>query len=249
MITLAGIFSAPIKSFALMPHNEAYVGFKGIPSDRRFYVIDSNGALLTQRDCTRLTLIKSEFHDSRNELSIRFPDGSKISAEPVLGGKIATKLWGRRFNGHIIDGDWNHAISEFCGFQVRLVKSEFEGSCYDEYPLSILSKGSARSLETEGFQSIDIRRFRPSILLDGLNPLDENAWVGALISIGDDVVVKVEVKDPRCSIISNNPDDGLQDVDMVSRLKSASSDIYLGVYGLVVKPGRIAVGDNIVVNV
>ena len=249
MITLSGIFSAPIKSFALIPHQEVYVGYKGLLGDRRFYLIDSKGKLITQRNCTRLALIRCGFLESKNELSIILPDGRIIRGEPALGRKIRTMLWGRRFNGHIVDGDWNDVISEFCGFQVKLVKSEFEGNCYDEYPLSILSKDSAKSLESKEFQDIDIRRFRPSILIDGLNPFEENQWIGSSISIGNDLVVQIEGKDPRCSIVSNNPNDGFQDGDMLAHLRHVTSDIYLGVYGLVVKPGRIAIGDQISVNI
>ena len=249
MISISGIFSAPIKSFALIPHDEVYVGYKGITSDRRFYVVDSDGKLLTQRHCSRLALIKCGFLESENELSISFPDGALVNAEPVLGRKVGTKLWGRRFNGHIVDGDWNHAISEFCGFNVKLVKAEFEGDCYDEYPLSILAEESVQSIETMDLQNIDIRRFRPSIVMNGLDPFEENDWIGSSVCIGNDLVVQIEGKDPRCSIISNNPNSGSQDVDMINRLKSATSDIYLGTYGLVVKPGRISLGDQIMINV
>ena len=112
-----------------------------------------------------------------------------------------------------------------------------------------MAEESVQSIETMDLQNIDIRRFRPSIVMNGLDPFEENDWIGSSVCIGNDLVVQIEGKDPRCSIISNNPNSGSQDVDMINRLKSATSDIYLGIYGLVVKPGRISLGDQIMINV
>ena len=49
MAQISSIYTAPVKSFALNEHDHVEVDVHGISEDRRFYVIDVKGHLLTQR--------------------------------------------------------------------------------------------------------------------------------------------------------------------------------------------------------
>ena len=52
-------------------------------------------------------------------------------------------LWGRVVEGQaLVGGDWAEALSEFCGVELRLFESDKAGTCFDEYPVSIISQAS-----------------------------------------------------------------------------------------------------------
>ena len=79
MAQISSIYTAPVKSFALNEHDHVEVDVHGISEDRRFYVIDAKGHLLTQRQKGKLTQIKACYEEADNLLTLQFPDGNKLS--------------------------------------------------------------------------------------------------------------------------------------------------------------------------
>ncbi len=75
-------------------------------------------------------------------ITLRFPDGAELAGEPCLGEPVQTPIWGRAVAGRVVEGGWSQALSEFCGQQVRLVRSDESGRCYDEYPISVMSQAT-----------------------------------------------------------------------------------------------------------
>ena len=241
MIAVDGIYSSPVKSLSLVHHHSAYVGFKGIEGDREFYLVNGDGKVVTQREFGKLVLIRAAYSADHGSLRMVFPDGLTVESPLVQGRKIVTRIWDRRVTGFMLDGDWSNALSYFCGFPVSLVQSEIRGQCFDEYPMSLLSDSSVQALD---ISPIDIRRFRPSLCLKGLGAFEEDTWLGSNLQIGDDLVVQIAARDPRCSIVCNDPNNGQADDDILMRVKKVTAGPYLGVYGLIVRPGIVTVGDK-----
>ena len=57
------------------------MGPQGIPEDRRFYLVDQRGRLLTQREMGKLTQIQARFDIASGQLDLEFPDGIALSAK------------------------------------------------------------------------------------------------------------------------------------------------------------------------
>jgi uncharacterized protein YcbX len=218
------------------------VGFRGIEGDREFYLVNGEGRLVTQRECGELVLIKAVYSPENELLRMDFPDGLVIEGSLIQARKITTRIWDRRVTGFILDGDWTEALSRFCGFPVALAKSEIRGQCFDEYPMSLLSDSSVQALDAE---SIDIRRFRPSLCLAGSEPFEEDTWIGSSLKIGDSLIVQIIARDPRCSIVCYDPDNGHRNDDVLTRVKTATEGPYLGVYGLIANAGTVTIGDAV----
>ncbi len=111
--------------------------------------------------------------------------------------------------------------------------------------LSLINLASVRALERLTGCTLDPRRFRANVYLDGLPAFAELSWVGRRVRLGD---CEVEVIRPtaRCRATSANPATGARDLEFPSLLARAVGHPNLGVYARVVKPARLRAGATVV---
>lgn len=248
MITVEAIYCAPVKSLGLVHPTSVYVVRHGIAEDRRLYVIDQHGRLVTQRTCGQLVQVTPDYQTQPEWLSLRFPDGRSYAGPLTLGEARITQIWGRYVPGRVVQGAWNQALSDVCGEEVTLVRSDEPGQAYDEYPVSLLSQASVDYLSQQAGETMpfDSRRFRPTFLLRGCTPHQEDEWLGGTIQIGPELRLRVLARDPRCAIITLDPTTGQRTVDtlqLIRHYRPSPRAAYFGVYGRVEHPGRVTVGD------
>lgn len=253
MITVAEINIAPVKSMALVPLESVNLELGGIRDDRRFYLVNQHGRLLTRRQVGKLAQLSTSWDEASERLTIRFPDGSELAGPPELDRPVWTIVWGRRVRGRALQGDWTPAISEFCGQPATLMMSDLPCQVFDEFPVSVLSRASVERLSSEmgmsGDQCLAADRFRPTLLLDGCETHEEDGWMNRTIAVGD-AVVRILAPDPRCAIIDQHPATGETDTDAVKSILNYRPNplaAYFGVYGIVEKPGQVSVGDSVAV--
>jgi uncharacterized protein len=105
---------------------------------------------------------------------------------------------------------------------------------------------TARQLGDEVGAPLDTRRFRANVYvdLDAATGFGENAWVGQRLRIGDNAQIAVLERDPRCKMITLDPDTGDANPE-VMRCVSKQHDGTAGVYGAVLVEGIIRRGDTI----
>lgn len=248
--TVSAINLAPVKSLGLLSADQADISFRGIEGDRRFIILDASGRVITQRQLGKLTLVTAEYSGPDNSLKMTFPDGRVIEGRPEPIESTATVLWGRVVEGRLIGGDWAEALSEFCGVELRLFESDNAGTCFDEYPVSVISQASIDYLTglTGGAKSFEAERFRPTLLLEGCEPHEEDTWLGKGIRIGERLRMRLIARDPRCAITTLDPSTGDRDFDTLRLILSYRPSVraaYFGVYGIVESPGTVSVGDEV----
>lgn len=251
MITVAEINIAPVKSMALAPLQSANFDLGGILDDRRFYLVNAQGRLLTRRQVGKLGQLVSSWDAEAEHLRIEFPGGSVLEGSPDLDRPVWTIVWGRRVRSRALQGDWMQAISEFCGQPATLMMSDLPCQVFDEFPVSVLSRASVERLSSEmgmaADQCLETDRFRPTLLLDGCEAHQEDGWMNRTMSVGD-AVVRVLAPDPRCAIVDQDPVTGETDTETVRSIlgyRPNALAAYFGVYGIVEKPGRVSVGDTV----
>ena len=111
------------------------------------------------------------------------------------------------------------------------------GQRYDVLPLTVLTDGMAHAV------GVDHRRFRPNILIGGVEELAETRWPGSYLRIGD-VLIGIRKRRSRCVMTTFDPDTLEQDPSVLQRVVSS----FAGTVALdcwVEAPGRIAVGDAV----
>lgn len=249
MRTVEAIHISPVKSLGLAHPRQVGVSDAGIVEDRRLFLINSRGRVVTQREVGRLVTIQAEYRSDPEWLRLSLPGGVVLEGGLETGESAGTRMWGRVVMGHVVIGDWNGALSDVCGEPVRLVRSLQPGQCYDEYPISLVASSSVELLNRyPAGVSFDSRRFRPNFLIGGCEPHEEDSWLGGVIQIGDQLRVRVVARDPRCAIISHDPDTGERDFDtpaLIAGYRTGLGVAYFGVYGIVERPGEVFTGDQV----
>lgn len=231
MPVVTGLFIYPVKSMQRIPLERAVLTVQGLKYDRNWMIVDENGTFITQRDMPVLASIKTEITTD----SLRFRDKSKHSFSIPLNGRggseIVTEVWGQSCKA-VDEGD---AISEWLTEKVgqhrqkalRLVRfkenyrrdvepdylkgEEAHTKFADGYPFLITSEESLSMLNdrlvSSGAYPVSMDRFRPNIVIRGLQPFKEND-IEELQS--QDGSLKFGLRKPckRCKVTTVDQDSG-----------------------------------------
>lgn len=127
-------------------------------------------------------------------------------------------------------------IRELAGDGARLVRTD-RGKRFDAAPILLCTDGA---LEAHG---ADRRRFRPNLVVAGVDGLTEREWVGRDLRISD-VRLRVVETCERCAVTTIDPDTIEIDPGILRRVNEEFEGI-MGVYCAVAKPGTIALGDEV----
>ena len=250
MITIQSMYISPVKSLGLAPINRAFLDKPGIAGDRAFFIIDAHGAMFTQRAFGPLVQIRTAYDAESGHLALSFPDGSAVAGVPELGDALDGSFFGMRdVGGRVVEGDWNEALSTFAGQPLRLIKADAAGTSFDAFPISLCSTASlealARAAETD---TVDGRRFRQNIYIEGASAHEEDTWLEAEVRVGA-ALLRVKMRDERCAITTLNPDTGEIDMNTLKIIASYRTDqpkqVNFGVYCTVAEPGEVSLGDNV----
>jgi len=226
----------------------------GVSGDRRFYLVDDEGALVNAKRLPALLTVRPTVDDGH--LILRFADDSTVEGDVRDSDEsIETIFFGRPVAGRIVDGPWAAALSEVAGKPVRLARTEREGDGYDRgrsAGASLVSTASLEALQTAAGvdRPVDGRRFRMTVGIDGVGPHAEDGWIGSRVRLGEAVVL-VREHVGRCAVTTRDPDTGVRDLETLDTLAEYRAHIPtkeplpFGVWCEVVEPGRVAVGDSV----
>jgi uncharacterized protein YcbX len=245
---------APVKGLALVHPGEVMLERTGVAENRRFHIVDARGRRYNQLRNGALVQIRPDYDPRGERLTLHFPDGSVADGEILLGDEVTTDFYGRPVTGRLVRGPWSEALSAWAGTPLRLVQSA-RGAAVDRGRghVSLISQASLEELaRNAGTDAVDGRRFRMLFELAGCEPHEEDGWVKRHLRIGDALVcLRGDVG--RCAITTQNPETGLPDLDTLRTISAyrgftANEDgerhLPFGVYGEVVEPGRVALGDS-----
>jgi uncharacterized protein YcbX len=127
-------------------------------------------------------------------------------------------------------------VEEAAGAGTRLVRSD-AGDRFDVLPLLVTTDGMFAAV------GYDRRRFRPNLVIAGVEGLAERQWEGARLRINETVIGMDDLR-ARCIMTTYDPDTGEQDVNVLRRIRGEFGGV-LGLNSYVINPGRVAVGDRV----
>jgi uncharacterized protein YcbX len=253
VISVSRLSVTPVKGLALQPYEEVLLTECGVEENRRFYVVDRVGFLVSGIDHGPLCTVRPAYDADRELLTLAFPDGSAVCGSAVASDEgVETYFWGPRLvTGRVVPGPFAAALSAFVGKEVRLVRADRPGDACDVESVTFLSDASVEELgRRAGLDAPpDGRRFRMLVGLGGCRPHEEDEWTGAAMRIGE-AVVRVGGPVPRCATTTRSPETGIRDLDTLHAIKAYrglrdAKNIDFGVYGDVERPGRVRVGDPV----
>jgi len=121
------------------------------------------------------------------------------------------------------------------------------GTYFDALPLHLLTTATLERLtKLNDTAKFDRRRFRPNVFITtpaGASGFVETDWCGRSLEIGH-AVIRCEMPTVRCSMTTQEQD-GLPKDPSVLRTIVRDANQNAGVYASVIRPGRVAVGDEV----
>jgi uncharacterized protein len=251
---IAWISVAPVKGMALEQRHEVRLEPFGVLENRRFHVIGEGGRLLNGKQLGELQQITASWEEETRRLVFRFPDGSAAEGTVELGESVTTSFYGREVEGRLVVGPWSEALTSFVGRELHLVQAVQPGGGLDRggAGVSILSTGSLEAMRrAAGVEDpIDPRRFRMLFGVEGIDPHEEDSWVGRRLRIGE-AAVAVQGNVGRCIVTSRHPATGVRNLptlDVLAEYRDGvetTEPLPFGIWAQVEQPGRVALGDPV----
>lgn len=117
---------------------------------------------------------------------------------------------------------------------------------YDAAPVSIISSQTVARIAEQSGTEANPWRFRPNLLVDleGAEAFDELNWVGRIARLGDTGRIAVTKVDERCVITTLDPATA-KPSPAILRYVAQHHKQCAGVYGVVLTPGEVCVGDTV----
>ena len=262
--TIARLFVYPIKSCAGVELQEALLIETGLEFDRAWMVVDAEGEFVSQRQLPRMALIRPQLRQS--EMVLRAPGMLALHiAFDRVEGPVRVKVWKDEvaaFDMGDIAAQWfTDFLSEpgqprrlrlvrFDPDHQRLSNLKWTGGVEapnqfaDGYPVLVASEGSLAELNTRlaaaGHGAVGIERFRPNIVLAGIEAHDEDRVDTLHITTQEGEAALKPVKPcTRCPIPDIDPATALSSPEVGDMLRTYRSDARVG--------GAITFGMNAIV--
>jgi uncharacterized protein len=127
-------------------------------------------------------------------------------------------------------------VIDIAGPGAHLVRDD-SAQRFDILPLLVATDGAITVFGHDG------RRLRPNIVIGGVDGLDERAWEGQCLKVGE-VVIGIEDLRMRCVMTTFDPDTQLQDRGILKEIvRKFDGKLALNCY--VIQGGEIRVGDSV----
>jgi uncharacterized protein YcbX len=239
----------PLKGGRHVAHPTSLLTARGPAGDRMFCLVDPTRDRVL-RTVENPTMVQAVARVSGETLVVDLPSGA-VEGTPIPTGDLRTvDYWGREAKVELLDGPWSAALSEHLGYAVRLARPVHAGDVVYGGSVTLVTTSSMSLLAQRVGHPVGSERFRATYLLDadGLAPHAEDTWVGREVRLGE-ATVRVRGVVPRCAVIDLDPATGVRDVPVLQTLagyRRSDGEICFGVDAEVTVPGRVSVGDPVV---
>lgn len=259
---VVGLHVYPFKSAGGMTVDSVEVDEVGLKDDRRWMIVDADGAFVSQRTRPRMALLRTRFED--DALVVTAPQVGPLRLdrrEPAAEGHGVHRVWfSDRYSVDCGDepAEW---ASDFLGMACRVLRAvrppdappltpegRVQAGFSDASPALVASLASLTDLNRRLDAPLPMDRFRPNIVVDGYGPFEEDRWGG------DTLVGRVPTRGgrpcPRCATTLVDQRTAAKGVEPLRTLatfrKNAEGGVDFGVNIYFEEPGTIRVGDAVV---
>ncbi|PHR96791.1 MAG: hypothetical protein COA80_08365 [Leeuwenhoekiella sp.] len=260
--TIQSLYTYPLKSAGAVALQQTQVGDLGFAHDREFALVNAENKILTAREKPQLLQVEI---DLRADVMLVSAEGSAIEI-PLNAEEESVyelELFKKPAFGKAVSGKADEWFSRLFNEPLRLVrlypqklrqvstkyalKEQHPISFADGFPIHLISEASVADLNTRLEQPLPVERFRPNIVISGVEAYAEETWKQVIIG---DCVFDVITATPRCSLITIKPETGIFDSNQeplcsLSAYKKEGNQINFGVYLIPKTTGTIALTDAV----
>ena len=218
----------PINSCAGIRLEQAELQSAGLEWDRAWMLVDAQGEFVSQRELPRMVLIQPAFRFGQLELSApgMLPLLLELELDPA-SQRLPVQVWDDRVQAWDMGDAAAQWCSEFLQAGLRLVRFdpavrrlsserwtrgvEAPNRFSDGFPLLLLSSASLadfnQRLQALGQDPVGIERFRPNLVLGGLDAHDEDRLAELVFPLQAGGEVRLQPVKPcaRCAIPNIDP--------------------------------------------
>ena len=274
--TVAALRRYPVKSMLGEGVDAGDVTFTGLAGDRQLAVVSRATGKIASAKFPRLwrdllTLSAAAVDDPAVDGAVRItlPEGKTVwssdaDVDAVLSGLLdqPVTLTATPVPGAALDRAVPEAVLRD-GIDAQVPAELMEiggggppGTFVDFAPLHLLTTSTLdRIAELSPHGRADLERYRPNVVIrTAATGFTENDWLERILRVGDDLVLRVIVRTPRCAVptlahgaLPRDPDAlrVLARHNRVEPLESVDPEPCAGVYAEVLRPGRIRTGDPV----
>lgn len=262
MAALAEIFIHPVKSCAPLGVVQAAVHPRGLEHDRRWMLVDADGKFVTARQEPRLLRVHPVPTD--HGLRLEAPGMPALEVDVAAAGTtLSVRVWKDDVHALAADAAADDWFSVYLGRPVRLVHMDAsvvrrndssharagdEVSFADSMPLLLVSQASLDALNRRLDRPVPMGRFRPNLVVDGVDVHAEDSWTQ--VTIGD-VVFDVAKPCIRCVLVTidaftGDKDAGGEPLRTLATYRRGDKGVSFGQLLIPRSGGRIRVGDAVI---
>jgi len=253
--TIESIWRYPVKGMRGEEIPHVYTGFAGLMGDRVYGVIAADGDPAfpwhTGRDQEEFVLYKASYKSGEDVLLPKDLDaceGLSPGINPVYPDAEAFKVDVQTPQGATYDIESSEFLDDLESTTGRSLRVHVtQKGQHDCRPVSIFSLSAVAKLGEETGMTVDKRRFRANFYVewdDQADPYYEFSLVGKTLKIGDKLEVAVIERDPRCKMITLDPDTAEESPKLLQHV-SRKHGGDAGVFAAVLQEGRVKKGDPI----
>jgi uncharacterized protein YcbX len=243
-VTLDSIHVYPVKSCAGTSPARALLAETGRDLDREWVVVDAAGRVVSQRELPRMALVQTTLKG--NELVLRAPGMLAVHvAVDRVEERTEVEVWNDRVPAYDMGALCAQWFSDFLGRRLRLVRFDPEAprradprwtgaiaadvAFQDGYPLLVASTASLaevnRRLAAAGRAPVTLERFRPNLVLSGLEAHGED-HLDEIVFRAVEGPVRLKLVKPctRCPIPDVDPASGVAGHDVGDVLAQYRAD-------------------------
>ncbi|MFB6612888.1 MOSC domain-containing protein [Streptomyces sp. NPDC085524] len=258
----------PVKSVAGTAPDEVAVEPWGLSGDRRWALVDTEGAVVTQRQQPRLALASARPLDG-GRIALSAPGMAELVVEvPGPGPLEPVVLFGQKVETVVADDAAAAWFGEYLGIPVRLVHMDEPAvrrpvdpqyalpgetvSLADAYPLLLVTLASLDALNSLIAQGdhpeegpLPMNRFRPNLVVSGAEAWAEDGW--RRVAIGDAEFRGVR-ECGRCIVTTTDQrtaERGKEPLKTLAKHRRIGKSLAFGRQLVPVRLGTVRVGDEV----
>lgn len=259
---IQSLFVYPVKSLRGIALDSMQLDDFGPVADRRWMLVDVEGQFITQRSHPALANIRTSLQ--HGDVLIEIP-GHPAAVLRVSSAERRVRVWRDWVLAQDAESGPSELVSEYLGESVRFVympdatfrrvdaervAEERRVGFADGFPFLIVNKASLDDLNQRLDSPVDIRRFRPNIVVSGETPWQEDEW--RELRIGQ-IPFRLVKPCSRCVMTTVDPDrgvkvDNLEPLRTLGRFRRTPDGVMFGMNAVHSgNQGQIAVGDPITI--
>jgi len=265
MPSISGLYIYPVKSLGGISLDTVELTDRGFRYDRRWLLVDENNQFLTQRKHTQMALLQAAIADDgiyvykKNNPSgrIKFP----FVTENKPGENVT--IWDDVCEAVEVSKEVSQWFTDALAMNCKLMFMPDDSlrnidpryalddnditSFSDAYPVMLIAKESLDDLNERLDEKLPMNRFRPNLVIEGLEPYEED-WIKHFsVNAIDFFGVKLC---SRCVLTTVNQQTGIKGKEPLKTLatyRSLNNNIYFGQNIIYKGKGTIATGDKVIV--